>query len=202
MSTLPFGPLDGDAWHLCIDMQRLFLEPGEWYCPAGLDILPAIVRLTDHAPDRSAFTRFITPMTVEEAPGRWRHYYERWSSVTRAEVGDAAMELHADLQPLANPELVFDKATHNGFDSEALVAFLEEQAPSALVLTGIETDVCVLATALSAVDRGIRVVIASDAVASSDSVAHRACLDLVYPRFDQQIEQTTCAALLASEWPR
>ena len=67
MSGLVFGPPDGAAWHLCIDMQRIFLEPGDWYCPAGLEILPAIRRLAAHAPDRSAFTRFITAATPEEA---------------------------------------------------------------------------------------------------------------------------------------
>lgn len=53
---------------------------------------------------------------------------------------------------------------------------------------GIETDVFVLATAMSAVDLGYRVIIVSDAVASSDMASHEACLQLVYPRFDQQIE--------------
>ena len=70
-----------------------------------------------------------------------------------------------------------------------------------MILTGVETDVCVLATALSAVDRGFRVIVVSDAVASSDMDSHRACLELVYPRYDQQIELVTCEELLASGWP-
>ncbi|MGF1610687.1 MAG: cysteine hydrolase family protein [Kiloniellales bacterium] len=185
---LPFGPLDGDAWHLCIDMQRLFLEPGAWHCPAGLEILPAILRLSTHAPERSAFTRFITAERPDQAEGQWRHYYKHWRSVTRAVAGDDAMALHADLLPLAQPELVFDKLVHDAFGSAEFAAFIEQAAPSALVLSGIETEVCVLATALTAVDRGIRVVIAVDAVASSNRDSHAACLAHIYPRFDQQIE--------------
>ena len=201
MSGLIFGPPDAEAWHLCIDMQRIFLEPGDWYCPDGLEILPAIRRLASHAPERSAFTRFITPATPEEAEGRWQHFYRHWSGVTRTALGDEVLELHAELLPLAAPERILDKATHNAFDSAAFESFVAGIRPSALILTGGETDVCVLATALSAVDRGVRVIVVGDAVASSDRASHRACLDLVYPRYDQQIEQATCAELLASGWP-
>lgn len=201
MTGLAFGPPDAEAWHLCIDMQRIFLEPGDWYCPAGLEILPAVCRLAIHAPERSAFTRFITAATPEAAEGRWRHFYRHWSGVTRAELGEAVLELHAELAPLSAPERVIDKTTHNAFDSAAFGAFVAGTRPSALILSGVETDVCVLATALSAVDRGIRVILVSDAVASSDPASHQACLDLVYPRYDQQIEQVTCEDLLASGWP-
>ena len=200
-STLPFGPLDADAWHVCIDMQRLFLEPGEWHCPAGLTLLPRIAALCAHAPGRSAFTRFITARDPESAEGRWRHYYRRWRSVTRAEIGEAAMELHDELRPLSRPERVFDKLGHDAFGSEAFAAFVAEAAPSALVLSGIETEVCVLATAMTAVDLGLRVVIATDAVASSDPAAHEACLALIYPRFDQQIELAETDSVIAAWTP-
>ena len=193
---LPFGPLDGQTWHLCIDMQRVFLEPGAWFCPAGLEIVPAIVRLTAHAPNRSAFTRFITAERPEAAEGQWRRYYTRWKSVTRSVVGEEAMALHADLLPLTEPALVFDKLVHDAFGSAAFDSFVRETAPSALVLTGLETDVCVLATALTAVDRGIRVVVAVDAVASSNEASHAACLEHLYPRFDQQIELASVDAVI------
>jgi len=201
LSALPFGPLDGGAWHLCVDMQRLFLEPGAWHCPAGLEILPAISRLAAHGPGRTAFTRFITAERPEAARGQWRRYYRRWASVTRATVGEGAMALHESLLPLAAPDRVFDKAVHDAFGSPAFAAFVELSAPSALILSGIETEVCVLATALSAVDRGIRVVVVVDAVASSDPAAHAACLQLIYPRFDQQVELADSAAVIAAWRP-
>ena len=47
----------------------------------------------------------------------------------------------------------------------------------------------------------MRVVVAVDAVASSDAAGHRACLDAVYPRFDQQIELATSDVILAA-WRR
>lgn len=201
MSALPFGPLDGDVLHICIDMQRLFLEPGPWYGPAGLEILPAIGRLLDHAPARSRFTRFITATSPDAASGSWRRYYRHWQAVTQEQAGAAILDLHPDLAARAKPEQIFDKTTHDAFDSRAFAEALAAARPSALVLSGIETDVCVLATALSSVDLGFRTVIATDAVASSVPEAHAACLEHVYPRYDQQIELARVAEIIAA-WSR
>ena len=68
-------------------------------------------------------------------------------------------------------------------------------------MSGVETEVCVLATAMSAVDLGYRTVIAVDAVASSMPESHRACLEHVYPRFDQQVELARVEEILAAWSP-
>ncbi len=198
MTGLRFGPLDGSALHVCIDMQRLFLEPGAWSCPEALALLPAIEALLDHAPERSLFTRFITAVTPDQATGTWRRYYRHWHAATQAEAGTAILELHPALAAHATAERVFDKTTHDAFDSADFARYVAEASPSALVLSGVETDVCVLATALSAVDLGYRTVIAVDAVASSVPASHAACLALVYPRYDQQIELASVAEIRAA----
>jgi len=201
MSPLPFGPLDARTHHLCIDMQRLFLEPGPWYAAAGVAILPAIRRLLDHAPERATFTRFITAERAEAAKGSWQRYYRRWHEVTRDELGEGALEFHPELAPYAAAAPVFDKATHDAFDDAAFARHVEALQPSVLVLSGVETDVCVLATALSAVDLGYRTVIAVDAVASSVAESHAACLEHVYPRYDQQIELARVDEIIAAWRP-
>jgi nicotinamidase-related amidase len=197
-APLPFGPLDGATLHLCVDMQRLFLEPGPWYSPAGLAILPAVRRLIDHAPGRSLFTRFITARSAETAHGNWQRYYRHWHAVTQAEAGAEMLDLHAELAALAAPGDVYDKPTHDSLLSEAFRDRIARESPSALVFSGIETDVCVLATALTAVDLGYRTVIARDAVASSVAEAHEACLAQIFPRFDQQIELATVDEICAA----
>jgi len=201
ISPLAFGPLDARTVHLCIDMQRLFLEPGPWYSEAGPKIIPAIRRLLDHAPDSALFTRFITAERAEAAVGSWQRYYRHWHAVTRDELGEGALGLHPDLAPYAAAAQVFDKATHDAFDDEAFARHMVGLAPSALVLSGVETDVCVLATAMSAVDLGYRTVIAMDAVTSSVAASHEACLDHVYPRYDQQIELASVDDILAAWSP-
>lgn len=181
---------------VCIDMQRLFLEPGDWYCSNGLTILSNTIKLAKASGDRCWFTRFITPTTSAEATGQWRPYFEHWHSVTQSEVGADIMDLHTQLQPYASESRVFDKPTYDTFKSDSFAQLLQASSARTLVMFGIETDVCVLSSALSAVDLGFRVIVVNDATASSDMNSHQACLDLVYPRFDQQIVLATTAQVL------
>jgi nicotinamidase-related amidase len=60
----------------------------------------------------------------------------------------------------------------------------------------VETDVCVLGTILDGIDRGFRIVAVSDAMTSSSLPGHHATLDLILPRFDQQVEIVTTEAAL------
>ena len=196
MTELPFGPFGASVLHICIDMQRLFLEPGPWYGEACLGVIEPQKRLINHAPMRSLFTRFITANTADDATGSWQRYYRQWHSVTQDEAGSEILELHPEILPLARPENIFDKLTHDAFNSESFCQRIKDEAPSALILTGIETDVCVLATAMSAVDLGYRTIIASDGVASSIPASHAATMEHIYPRFDQQIEQASIETII------
>ncbi|MDE0111474.1 MAG: cysteine hydrolase [Albidovulum sp.] len=188
----------GGVWLACIDMQRLFLEPGEWFCSSGIAILPNCRKLAEAAPNRCLFTRFVPARSAADAEGAWRGFYRRWESVT-LEAGDAgAIELHPDLKPLSQDGRIFDKSTYDCFASAEFADFIDRAKPEALVLFGVETDVCVLATALSAVDRGIRTVLPVDAIASGRKKAHAAAVKEIYPRFDLQIELTDTASVLNS----
>jgi nicotinamidase-related amidase len=52
----------------------------------------------------------------------------------------------------------------------------------ALIVTGAETDVCVLAMVLGAVDLGYRVIIVSDALCSSADETHDAAMAIYHSR--------------------
>jgi nicotinamidase-related amidase len=65
---------------------------------------------------------------------------------------------------------------------------IAQSSTDTLVVTGFETDVCVLATVLSAVDMGRRVVLIQDRFASSNDEGANATMEKVFPRFDQQVE--------------
>jgi nicotinamidase-related amidase len=75
---------------------------------------------------------------------------------------------------------------------------LQERGIDSLVISGAETDVCVLAAVLGAVDLGYRVVIASDAVCSVSDEAHDALMLLFHTRFGQQIEVASTQTILAA----
>lgn len=189
-------PLDDRALHVVIDMQTLFAPPGVW----GLDGIHAlsrpIGRIIAAKPDKTVFTRFVTPTHAGEANGCWRGYYEHWTDVTQAHLPPDGLDVLPELQRLAPDAAILDKTTHSAFESGDLADHVKASGATTLVLTGIETDVCVLGTALSAIDRGYHVIIVSDAVASSSPPAHQATLDHVLPRFDQQLEILDTATLL------
>lgn len=194
----PLEPLGAATALVVVDMQRVFAEPTDWQVPSLRDIVPMVRRLTEHRPAAALFTRFVTPPSAEAAPGRWRRYYERWPAVTLDRMPASMLEVIAELMPLAQPGSICDKSTYSAFADGPLPALLKSRRVDTLVLAGVETDVCVLATALDAVDQGYRVVLAVDAVTSGLPASHRATLDVVVPRFDPQIEVATVDRVLTA----
>jgi nicotinamidase-related amidase len=58
------------------------------------------------------------------------------------------------------------KTTFNCFGEPAFEKVVEEHAPKTIVMAGIEAHVCILQTALDALERGYRVHVLADAVSS------------------------------------
>jgi nicotinamidase-related amidase len=108
------------------------------------------------------------------------------------------VDLVAELAPRPGIDRVVDKATYSLFECEAGIRALEATGADTLLVSGGETDVCVLATLLGAVDRGYRVVLVTDAVASFSAAGHQAVLDAVLPRLPEQVELATTDTVLAA----
>jgi nicotinamidase-related amidase len=177
-----------NAVHLCIDMQNIFAKGGVWETPWMERVLPAVVTLATLNPERTIFTRFITPETPDKRPGRWQRYFQRWRQATRAELSPRQLDLVSELERFAPPALIVDKPGYSAFTSPKLYPFLTERKVTTVILSGTETDVCVLATALGAVDLGFRVVIVEDALCSSLDAGHDALMTLYRNRFSEQID--------------
>ena len=81
--------------------------------------------------------------------------------------GDAAYEIDPRIKP--NPgELVLDKNTSSAFHTTPIDLYLRNMKVQTIVLTGVASDQCVLATAIDAADRGFHVIIATDACSNID----------------------------------
>lgn len=192
-------PLDASAVHLCIDMQVLFTQEGPWSTPWLAKTLPAVVRLADRFAERTVFTRFIPPRDPAGLPGAWRHFYERWQSVTRERLDPRLLELVPPLRTLVPPGAVFGKPTYSAFAGPALHRHLADRGVDTLVVTGTETEVCVLATVLGALDLGYRAIVVVDAICSSSDEGHDALMEILSTRFHQQIELAT-VEMVEAEW--
>lgn len=187
-----FGAIPPNAVHMCVDMQRMFAEDTAWRTPWMPRVLPVVVRLCERKADRTCFTRFVPARSVGEGRGAWRRYWERWPSMTVERLGEDRVDLVPELQAFVPPGRVLDKGVYSPWIGTELAASLAHAGVDTLVVTGAETDMCVLATVLGAVDRGLRVVIVSDALCSSSDESHDALIDLYHARFGQQVETAEC----------
>lgn len=196
--ALHHGPLGAHCIHLCVDMQRLFAEETDWYMPWMKRVCPVVERVVAHAPDRTIFTRFIPAAHPGEGRGTWRHYYRRWASMTLERVGAEMVELMPELRRFVPPAEVVDKHVYSPWIKTDLQSRLARRETDTLIITGGETDICVLATVLGAIDRGYRVGIALDALCSSSDAAHDAAMRVYLTRFGQQVETATVDVVLGA----
>ena len=184
-----------NAVHLCVDMQRIFARGGLWDTPWMDRVLPTFAAIVDRCPERTVFTRFITPASPEDASGQWRPYFRRWEKATRNALAPDQLDLVPELARYAPPATVVDKPAYSAFFRSPLGGFLLERNVGTVVVSGAETDVCVLSTVLDAVNIGLRVVIVEDALCSSSDAGHDALMTMYRLRFTQQIDLVTAQEL-------
>ena len=178
----------------------MFSEGSPWAAPWLRRVLPVVSRIARQHAAATIFTRFMPPERPEQLPGTWQRYYARWREMTRERLDRRLLELVPELSALVPPARVLDKPFYSPFRDTVLPQWLHERGVDALVVSGAETDVCVLAAVLDAVDRGFRVVVARDACCSSADETHDALLSLYGQRFSCQIEVADAEVVLA-EWP-
>jgi nicotinamidase-related amidase len=199
-NQLRYGAPGKTAIHLCVDMQRMFAERTEWKMPWLERVLPNIVSITSVCPKQTMFTRFIPAGQPGDGVGMWRHYYRRWSSMTVEHLGSEMVELVPDLAKFAPPARIFDKHVYSPWTGSDLHRLLRGDGIDTVIITGGETDVCVLSTMLGAVDWGFRVILVTDALCSSADETHDAMMNVYTNRFGEQVETVTTPTLLES-WP-
>lgn len=193
---LRFGPLGRTTVHLCVDMQNLFARETDWHTPWMGRVLPQVERISRAHAAQTVFTRFIPARNAVQAHGAWRRYYERWSSMTLDQLDADMAELLPSLAELVPPAQVFDKTHYGPWLEGDLDGQLKTRGIDTLVVTGGETDVCVLAAVLGAVDLGYRTILVTDALCSSSDETHDAMMTLYRSRYGYQIETVSTDVML------
>ena len=184
------------AVHLSIDMQNAFAKGGIWEAPWMERVVPVVVALTERFAGHTVFTRFVTPSSPDEMPGAWKSYYSLRSEVLSGRLDPHMVELVPELARFVPPARVFDKTRYSAFAVAELHAHLRERGIETLIVTGSETDMCVLASVLGAVDIGYRVVLVKDGICSSSDAGHDAQLRTYGTRFRDQVEIAEADAVL------
>lgn len=186
-----------NARHLCVDMQVMFVETSEWQMPWAEKVLRQVEELAFAYPARTIFTRFMPVRSVEDAIGTWRDYYRKWPQFTLENIQPGLVDLVPSLKAVCPPAVVFDKVVYSPWIDGRLNRYLRDNGVDTLVISGGETDVCVMATVLGAVDLGYSIVLVKDALCSSTDNTHDASLELLAERFSVQVDLADTAAVRA-----
>lgn len=165
-----------------VDMQRVFAEPSSpWAVPDFSQLAAPIERLLGHFGDRVLFTRFLVPIQPE---GAWQAYYRDWNFIR--EPGKAPLlELTA---PCAGRGPVLDKTTFSAYGPRLRELAGPDQT---IVLCGVSTECCVLATAVAAADNGLQVHVVRDACAAGSVAVHEAALLVLESGFAPMVRIST-----------
>jgi nicotinamidase-related amidase len=184
---------DESALLVVIDMQRVFADPDSpWSIPDFVTLETPISRLLTAFGERAVFTRFMVPA---DPAGSWRRYFHEWSFALEPGA-EKLFELAAPWSDYGRRPI--DKPTFSAYGAELQAAFAGRLGVTTLVLCGVSTECCVLATALAAADDGIAVRIVRDACASVDRATHEAALHVALTGFAPLIGLTTVEQEL--EW--
>lgn len=155
---------------LVIDMANRFDFPGgQALARNALAITPAIVAL------RQRFDAARSPVIhANDQFGHWREDFDTLAGHCLKAGGTPAAIMRL-LQPLPHHHRLA-KPAHSAFLHTALAPLLDQLQVRRVVLTGVATDACVLATALDATMRGLKVWIPSDATAARTPRLHQSAL--------------------------
>ena len=173
---------------IVVDMQEVVARDTLWHLPGVRDLLPTITQLTDAFGDDVAYSRHVP--APDGGHGTWKRFYENWKALDE---DPSNWDLMPELAGRSGIHAA--KSTYSVFGAPELRAQLDRD--DELILCGVETDCCVLATALEAIDHGVPVTVVEDAVASPSPTGHEGALALFRRLDDDQVKVTTAARLLA-----
>ena len=183
---------------LCVDMQNLFAEDTPWRTPWMARVRPVVAELARYR------------LTRRSSPASSRHTAQTRRPAPGSAISNAGVSSPGNTRspsPRAGTRAAGAGPASRRLRQAGLLtlprwpagALSPRRGIDTLVISGTETDVCVLAAVLDAVDHGYRVVIAVDALCSSSDETHDALMTLYHARFGQQIEVADTETIL-SQW--
>ena len=171
---------------IVIDMHRGSIEPpGTVFVPGGHEIVPTLARLLDGARELDVPVIYIVHQTMPDGADARSPFWSEadniadlYPNVTEQVVGSRWTEL-ADGLERGDGDYLLPKKRYGAFSGNGLGFLLKNLGVDTLVLTGVETEICVLATAYHAFNEDYRVIVVSDATKGLEPECERAALRIV-----------------------
>jgi nicotinamidase-related amidase len=113
-------------------------------------------------------------------------------------LGAGMVDLVPELARFVPPARVFDKHVYSPWIGSDLHQSLRSVGVDTFIITGGETDVCVLTSVLGAIDWGFRVILVTDTLCSSADETHDAMMNVYMNGFGEHVETVTTQTLLDS----
>jgi nicotinamidase/pyrazinamidase len=152
-----------------IDMLNDFVRPGApLEVPAARDIIPCIRRRIARAREERSPVIYVCDAHAPEDPE-----FEAWGR--HAVRGTEGAEVVSELAPAPGDDVV-QKTTLSAFFKTGLDGVLEKHGVTAVVLSGVLTNICVYYVAVEAAVRGYEVVVPRDCVAAQSDEEHEFAL--------------------------
>jgi nicotinamidase-related amidase len=169
-----------------IDMHRGSIDPpGTVFVPAGAAIVPGVAGLLDAARSVDVPVVFIVHQIRPDGSDARSPFWSEaesvgdlYPNVREQVVGSRWTELADGLEPRPGDH-VLPKKRYGAFSGNDLAFLLRNLGVETLVLAGVETEICVLATAYHAFNEDYRVVVASDGTAGLEPDLAAAALRIV-----------------------
>lgn len=141
-----------------VDMQNVYLEGQPWACTRTSLCAENIIKLIDCV-DNVVFTEYLAP---ENPTGCWVDYNELYADINSNEWYNAVLD---SLQPYTDIYPVYDKSTYSSYGNEDF-KHLTLKADR-VIITGVMSECCILATVVDAIDTGVPLVYITDACSGS-----------------------------------
>ncbi|MBM3677863.1 MAG: cysteine hydrolase [Actinobacteria bacterium] len=182
--TLP--PALPNAAVLVIDMHRGSIDPpGTVFVPAGAAIVPALAGLLESARAAGVPVIYIVHQIRPDGSDARSPFWteasgvgDLYPNVREQVIGSEWTALAAGLEPQPGDH-VLPKKRYGAFSGNDLAFLLKNLGVETLILTGVETEICVTATAFHAFNEDYRVVVARDGVAALEADLGEAVLRIV-----------------------
>lgn len=154
---------------LIVDMQNDFvLEGAPLQVPAARDIIDNIAGEIRYAREKLRPVIYLCDSHQPDDPE-----FEYWP--VHAVRGTPGTQVIDELAPLATDHVV-EKSGYSGFFRTRLDKLLNELEIEEVLICGVLTNICVLFTAVDALQRGLRVIVPETCVAALDEEDHRFAL--------------------------